>query len=458
MTTVQDQEMRVTCPHCGNAFSVESAMRSQLSEKLRTEAEQEVLTKANQAHAEELLRVKKEQEKKALEEIAKAKSSNDEALAQEKERAARAEEEARQAKLKADAASKAQTDARKAMEEAAAKEAALAEREAQLGIEKSRWQAEQAKELAKRVRVEAEALAAQQREADKIEYDAKLKQGEERIATLENHIKKLSASTESKDGRSVGEGMELALESLLEARFPKDDIHPVPKGEPGADILQTVKQGERVAGTLCWESKKTAVFQSAYVEKIIRDMKDNGADLGIIVSTAFPAEHKDKVYFAPTDRVLVVRPAVAEIVADMLRRRVIDVSQQKDISMARPEAAQKVFEQVTSPVFMEALNALAVRIRELQEKSEVEYRALAQSYLDRQRIVFDLMGGLFEVAHMTVGLTNANLPPQLTTLQNMPRYQGTLPAPKKKRGAKKKRTEDLDGDLDGDDVEEEGGV
>jgi hypothetical protein len=58
--------------------------------------------------------------------------------------------------------------------------------------------------------------------------------------------------------RTVGEGLEIQIESLLRARFPRDLIEPVPKAEFGGDVLHRVLGPiGQACGTILWEVRQT---------------------------------------------------------------------------------------------------------------------------------------------------------------------------------------------------------
>ena len=93
------------------------------------------------------------------------------------------------------------------------------------------------------------------------------KAAEEQQYVIAQLKKQLTDATKAKDDlarkleqgsqQTQGEVLELALEELLKAEFPHDEIVPVPKGVSGADIIQKVKdRSGRECGQIVWESKR----------------------------------------------------------------------------------------------------------------------------------------------------------------------------------------------------------
>jgi hypothetical protein len=100
------------------------------------------------------------------------------------------------------------------------------------------------------------------REQSQKEAEEKLKlkvmEKEQTIASMQKQIEELKRRAEQGSQQLQGEVQELALEELLSAKFPRDIIEPVPKGEHGGDILHRVSSPfGQTCGTILWESKRT---------------------------------------------------------------------------------------------------------------------------------------------------------------------------------------------------------
>ncbi len=88
-----------------------------------------------------------------------------------------------------------------------------------------------------------EGLAATRDQARKeVEEQQKLKvaEKEQTILAMQKQIEELKRRAEQGSQQLQGEVQELELENLLRAKFPFDNIEPVPKGEFGGDALQRV--------------------------------------------------------------------------------------------------------------------------------------------------------------------------------------------------------------------------
>ena len=86
-----------------------------------------------------------------------------------------------------------------------------------------------------------------------------------------------------------GEVQELAIEEWLKEKYPFDTIDEVKKGARGADCMQIVHTREsQNCGKIYYESKRTKDFQKSWIEKFKADMREKGADIGVLVTDVMP--------------------------------------------------------------------------------------------------------------------------------------------------------------------------
>ena len=87
-----------------------------------------------------------------------------------------------------------------------------------------------------------------------------------------------------------GETGEIIIEEWLKEKFRLDEIIEIKKGESGADCLQKINTREKLGcGSIYYESKITKSFQNTWIEKFKNDIRDKGADIGVLVTKAMPA-------------------------------------------------------------------------------------------------------------------------------------------------------------------------
>jgi hypothetical protein len=119
-------------------------------------------------------------------------------------------------------------------------------------------------------KVKAEASEIRVKAKQDAEAEAKLPliEKEEQIASMQKQIEELKRKAEQGSQQLQGEAQELQFEALLRAKFTRDVIEPVPKGEFGGDILQRVMgPGDQPCGSILWESKRTKNFSDGWLER-----------------------------------------------------------------------------------------------------------------------------------------------------------------------------------------------
>src|SRR5690242_20642657 len=106
---------------------------------------------------------------------------------------------------------------------------------------------------------------------------------------MQRQIDELKRKAEQGSQQLQGEVQEIELEGTLRAKFPRDSIEPVPKGEFGGDILQTVMGPQnKPCGTMLWESKRTKHWSDGWPVKLREDQRRAKADIALIVSDNLP--------------------------------------------------------------------------------------------------------------------------------------------------------------------------
>ena len=138
-------------------------------------------------------------------------------------------------------------------------------------------------------------LAATREQARKeVEEQQKLKvaEKEQTILAMQKQIEELKRRAEQGSQQLQGEVQELELENLLRAKFPFDNIEPVPKGEFGGDALHRVVsasgQPNGTVGTILWESKRTKNWSDGWLVKLREDQRTAKAEIAVLVSQVLP--------------------------------------------------------------------------------------------------------------------------------------------------------------------------
>ena len=149
------------------------------------------------------------------------------------------------------------------------------------------------------------------------------------------------------------------------ARFPRDLIEPVPKGECGGDVLHRVLgHAGQACGTIIWESKRTKNWNEAWLTKMRDDQRAAKADIALIVSSALP---KGIEAFDLVDNVWVTEPRFAVPLAIALRQSA-DRRGRQPPGAGRPEDQDgtDVYQYLTGPQFRHRIDAILEKFNDMQ--------------------------------------------------------------------------------------------
>ena len=282
----------IKCPNCGCEIDINDALYHQLegkykseylAQKKQLEAELEAKRKEQEAYLESLKAKEeqlREQKEKFEEEIKKATQL------QLKMERVRLQEELRKEIL--DEQNESVALLQKQLEEKSNQVKELNIAKAQiLQLQREKEEMESAitakAELAlnEKLKEEKEKI---QKAADE-QNELKFRQKEEQLKQLQEQLQIAQRKAEQGSMQLQGEVQELAIEEWLREKFPFDTINEIKKGARGADCVQIVHTREsQSCGTIYYESKRTKEFQKSWIEKFKADMREKGADIGVIVT------------------------------------------------------------------------------------------------------------------------------------------------------------------------------
>ena len=287
-------EPTIICPNCKTEIKLTESLAAPLLEATRLDFEHRLkqkdadiatretsvrereaaLTKASEALDDQVAeRLNQERAKIAADEARKAKQALATDFEQKTREVAEVQEVLKQRDIKLAEAQQAQADLLRKQ-----RELDDAKREVELTVEK---------------RVQEGLSATRDQARKEVEEQQKLKvaEKEQTILAMQKQIEELKRRAEQGSQQLQGEVQELELESLLSAKFPRDTIEPVPKGEHGGDVLQRVVGPlGQVCGTILWESKRTKNWSDGWLVKLREDQRTAKAEIAIIISQALPRD------------------------------------------------------------------------------------------------------------------------------------------------------------------------
>jgi hypothetical protein len=385
-------EPTVVCPQCKTEIKLTESLAAPLLESIRRDYEQRLTQKdADIAKREKTLHERETS-------LQKQKESIDEQVAQkiQQEEIRIAAEEAKKAKLALgnELERKVQelNDLQEVLKQRDAKLADAQKAQADL-IRKQREldDAKRELELTVEKRVQTDLSAAREKAKKEAEDEMKLKvmEAEQTIASMQKQIEDLKRRAEQGSQQLQGEVQELEIESLLSARFPRDTIQPVPKGEFGGDILHRVMGplGQQ-CGTILWESKRTKNWSDGWLPKLREDQRAAKAEIAVILSHVLP---KDVETFGLVDQVWVAHPKVALPVAVALRQTLIEIAGARQASEGQQTKKEMVYQYLTGPRFRHRIQAIVEAFSSMREDLDRERKAITKQWSKREEQIDRVM-------------------------------------------------------------------
>ncbi|GAA8750430.1 DUF2130 domain-containing protein [Helicobacter pylori] len=396
------QENQITCPKCQTLIDVREALYKQIELENQNkflaqqkEFEKEVNEKRvqyqsyfkNLEQKEEALKEREREQQAQFDDAVKQAS----ALALQDERAKIIEEARKNAFLEQqkglELLQKELDEKSKQVQQLHQKEAEIERLKRENNEAESRLKAENEKKLNEKLDLEREKIEKALHEKNELKF----KQQEEQLEMLRNELKNAQRKAELSSQQFQGEVQELAIEEFLKQKFPLDSVEEIKKGQRGGDCIQVVHTREfQNCGKIYYESKRTKEFQKAWVEKLKSDMREIGADVGVIVSEALPKEMERMGLF---EGVWVCSFEEFKGLSAVLREGVIQVSLAKKSQENKGDKVDLLYRYLTSSEFSMQVNAIIEGFEQLRADLESEKRAMARIWKSREKQIDKVFEG-----------------------------------------------------------------
>jgi len=381
----------ITCPNCEVAIPLTEA----LSREIKADYKKEYEARERQKEAEY---------KRREEELKKAQT---EALATER---ARLESQARQraeqaAAVKISALEDETRENKKLLAEANEKELAHIKERSAFEDEKRDFELQKARAMEEEraaIREKAEKAFIEKHRLKDLEKD-------KMIQDMKGIITELKRKSEQGSMQTQGEVMELDLEAALKARFPFDEILPVPKGIRGADIIHKVKTNTgHYCGTIIWELKRTKAWKDEWLIKLKDDQREVKADIAVIATEALPKETSS---FDLIDGVWVTEYHLARNLAYVLRESLVNSARIIQSAVGKEEKMEAIYKYLSGPEFTQKVRAVLETTNILKVELNKEKAAMNRLWSKRDKQIdkiFITTAGMYGDLE---GIIGAALPP-----------------------------------------------
>ena len=402
-------DTQIKCPTCNTSIDVQDILAHQLEEEIRQKYQNQ-LAIDKKKYDEEQARL--QQDREAFEQ---KKKQENELFQQRLDNRLREERKTLEERLK-----------NKLAEESADQFKALQK--------ELNDKSEQIKEL-NRARADIERLKREKNELkEAVELDLQRKMNEqlqqerERIKKLEeerNELKLRELQKQLDDQKKLteemkrkqeqgsmqlqGEVQELAIEEWLVMQFPLDHIEEIKKGARGGDCIQVVNTHNRQnCGKIYYESKRTKDFQPSWIGKFKADMREKGADLGVLVTDAMPPGFER---MGIKDGVWICSYEEFKGLCIVLRETVIRIGMAVDSQENKGDKMQILYDFLTSNTFRMQVEAIVEGFSAMKSDLDKEKRAMLRIWREREKQIEKVITNTVEMYGSIRGIAGNAIQP-----------------------------------------------
>lgn len=400
---------QIKCPNCSTTIDVQDILAHQLEDEINQKYQAQLAAERDR-HTQE--QAKLQQEREAFEQ---KKKQENELFQQRLDTKLREEKKAIESQVKA----KMQADL---AEQYDALQRELQDKSEQIKeLHRTKAQIEQLKREKEEIR-EVVALDLQRKMNEQLQGEReRIKKLEEernelRVRELQKQLddqKKLTEEMKRKQEQGSmqlqGEVQELAIEEWLALQFPLDSIEEIKKGARGGDCIQVVNTHNRVnCGKIYYESKRTKDFQPSWIEKFKADMREKGADVGVLVTDAMPAGFER---LGIKDGVWVCTYEEFKGLCTVLRETVIQISLAVASQENKGDKMHMLYDFLTSGSFRMQVEAIVEGFSCMRTELDKEKRAMNRIWKEREKQIDKVVTNTIDMYGSIRGIAGSAIQP-----------------------------------------------
>jgi len=269
-------------------------------------------------------------------------------------------------------------------------------------------EAEAQRTLNKKLLEEKERIKKMEEEKNELKF----REYEKQIEDQKKLVEEMKRKQEQGSMQMQGEVQELAIEEWLTNSFPLDEITEVKKGARGADCLQTVNtRAIQNCGTIYYESKRTKEFQKSWIEKFKTDIRERGADIGVLVTDAMPS---DLQRMGLKDGIWVCTYEEFKGLCFVLRQSIVQLSSALISQENKGDKMNMLYNFLTSNEFKLQIEAIVEGFTQMKEDLESEKRAMQRIWKTREKQIekvvtntVNMYGSIKGIAGNAIGTVKA---------------------------------------------------
>lgn len=407
-----NDQAKISCPNCGTEIDVQDILSHQLEEDLQK--------KFNAMLAEEKKKYDEQEEslKKAKDEFEKQKKKESEIFEQKLSEKLKEEKEMFSAELKKkiqeeqseqfDILQKELNEKSEKLKELNKSKAEIERLKREKDELKESIEAETQKVINEKIIEEKEKI----RKSEQNKNELAVKELEKKLDDQKKLMDEMQRKHEQGSMQMQGEVQELIIEEWLSNNFPLDIIDEIKKGARGADCLQTVNtRTKQNCGTIYYESKRTKDFQKSWIEKFKEDIREKGANIGVLVTDSMPS---DMERVGLRDGIWICTFEEFKGLCFVLRESIIQISNALVSQENKSDKMGMLYDFLTSNEFKLQIEAIVEGFTQMKDDLESEKRAMQRIWKSREKQIekvvtntVNMYGSIKGIAGKAIGTVQA---------------------------------------------------
>jgi hypothetical protein len=378
-----ENKTQIKCPNCGTFIDVQDILAHQLEEEIKQKYQSQLATEKKQFEQEQAqldkarqeFEEKKRKENEQFQERFDAKLKEEKKTIEEKLKAKLAEEQLEQFQVLQKELNE-KSEQIKELNRTKAEIEKLKREKAEL---KEAAEAEAQRKLNEILLTEREKI----KKAEEDKNELRFKELQKQLEDQKKLTEEMKRKQEQGSMQLQGEVQELAIEEWLMAQFPLDTIEEIKKGARGGDCIHIVNTRTRQnCGKIYYESKRTKDFQSGWIEKFKADMREKGADIGVLVTEAMPAGF---ARMGIMDGVWICSYEEFKGLCTVLRESVIQLSTAISSQENKGDKMHMLYDYLTSTTFRMQVEAIVEGFSSMKTALESEKRSMQRIWKEREK-------------------------------------------------------------------------
>jgi hypothetical protein len=374
---------QIKCPNCGTAIDVQDILAHQLEDDIKQKYQAQLAEEKKKYSAEfdklnqekEAFELKKKQENELFQDRLDKQLKEQSKSIEEKLKLKFKEEQSEQF----DALQKELNEKSEQIKELNRTKAEIEKLKREKDELKEVAEAEAQKRLNEQLQLEKEKI----RKSEEDKNELKFKEYQKKIDDQKALVEEMKRKQDQGSMQLQGEVQELAIEEWLAATFPLDTIDEIKKGARGGDCIQIVNTRElQNCGTIYYESKRTKDFQPSWIDKFKADIREKGANIGVLVTEVMPS---DMDRMGQKNGIWICNYEEFKGLSNVLRESIIQINNAISSQENRGDKMHMLYDYLTSTTFHMQVEAIVEGFSSMKMALDSEKRAMARIWKEREK-------------------------------------------------------------------------